>query len=106
MRALQSAAISQVELFLNSVPILAPLSRDDKMRLVDALEEKSIKPGDRVITEGEAGDKFYIIKDGEAVVRARGRVYLLRGRVIHCRLGCASLSADIRIELACHHGYF
>ncbi len=40
MREVQEAAAGQVELFLNSVPILSPLTREDKLRLVDALETK------------------------------------------------------------------
>jgi hypothetical protein len=40
VREVQEASASQVELFLNSVPILSPLTRDDKLRLVDALETK------------------------------------------------------------------
>eukprot|EP00191_Tetraselmis_sp_GSL018_P002817 CAMPEP_0177614176 /NCGR_PEP_ID=MMETSP0419_2-20121207/22512_1 /TAXON_ID=582737 /ORGANISM="Tetraselmis sp., Strain GSL018" /LENGTH=708 /DNA_ID=CAMNT_0019111209 /DNA_START=131 /DNA_END=2257 /DNA_ORIENTATION=- len=68
MRELQESATSQIELFLNSVPILTSLSNAEKMRLVDALEEKTFQPGQRVITQGDKGDLFYIIKDGEASV--------------------------------------
>lgn len=60
--------MSQVELFLNSVPILAPLSRDERLRLVDAFEESTFTPGSKVIVEGDRGDLFYIIKEGEAIV--------------------------------------
>lgn len=59
---------SQIELFLNSVPILSPLSREEKLRLVDALEEVVYPAGNTVIKQGEPGDLFYIIKEGEAVV--------------------------------------
>lgn len=68
MRDAQESATSQIELFLNSVPILAPLSREEKLRLVDALEEASFQPGSRIMTQGDKGDLFYIIKDGEAMV--------------------------------------
>ncbi|KIY94555.1 cAMP-dependent protein kinase regulatory subunit [Monoraphidium neglectum] len=37
--------VSAVELFLNSVPILNPLSREEKLRLVDAFEQRSYTPG-------------------------------------------------------------
>ena len=40
--------MSQVELFLNSVPILASLSRDERLRLVDALEETVYQQGNKV----------------------------------------------------------
>lgn len=60
--------VSAVELFLNSVPILNPLSREEKLRLVDAFEQRTYTPGTEVVVEGDPGDFFYIILDGEAVV--------------------------------------
>ncbi len=60
--------MSQVELFLNSVPILANLSREERIRLVDAFEEVTYQQGQKVITEGDKGDLFYIVKEGEAIV--------------------------------------
>jgi hypothetical protein len=39
---------SEVELFLNSVPILNPLSQEEKLQLVDAFEELTYKPGQKV----------------------------------------------------------
>eukprot|EP00891_Asterochloris_glomerata_P001614 jgi/Astpho2/1614/e_gw1.00028.5.1_t len=68
VREVHETDASQVELFLNSVPILAPLTRDEKLLLLDALEEQVYGPGVRVINQGDQGDLFYIIKEGEAVV--------------------------------------
>lgn len=68
MREVQETQVSQVELFLNSVPILAPLSRDERLRLVDAFEEVMYPAGTKVIVEGDRGDLFYIVKEGEAIV--------------------------------------
>jgi cGMP-dependent protein kinase 2 len=68
VRELQETQVSQVELFLNSVPILANLSREERIRLVDALEEVTYHAGQKVIVEGERGDLFYLVKEGEAIV--------------------------------------
>ncbi|KAG1658436.1 hypothetical protein FOA52_009857 [Chlamydomonas sp. UWO 241] len=68
VRENQETQVSQVDLFLNSVPILASLSRDERLSLVDALEEVTFQVGAKIITEGDKGDLFYIIKEGEAVV--------------------------------------
>ncbi|GLC62245.1 hypothetical protein PLESTB_001861800 [Pleodorina starrii] len=68
VRELQETQVSQVELFLNSVPILANLSREERIRLVDAFEEVAYQAGQKVIVEGDKGDLFYIVKDGEAIV--------------------------------------
>ena len=51
VREIQETEASQIELFLNSVPILASLSRDEKLRLVDALEQQTFKPTARVINQ-------------------------------------------------------
>jgi len=43
--------VSQVELFLNQVKLLANLTHDEKMRLLDALEEVTFQPGTSVIKQ-------------------------------------------------------
>ena len=43
-----------MELFLNSVPLLKSLSREEKLMLVDALEEQVFPAGTRVITQARA----------------------------------------------------
>uniref|UniRef100_A0A383WC48 cGMP-dependent protein kinase n=1 Tax=Tetradesmus obliquus TaxID=3088 RepID=A0A383WC48_TETOB len=68
LRNAAETQVSEVELFLNSVPILNPLSQEEKLQLVDAFEEKTYKRGEQIVVEGEDGDYFYIIKEGEAVV--------------------------------------
>jgi CRP-like cAMP-binding protein len=59
---------AQIELFLNSVPILQKLSVEERSRLAGALEELTFNKGARVVQQGDPGDLFYIIKEGEAVV--------------------------------------
>ena len=43
-----------MEIFLNSVPLLKSLSREEKLMLVDALEEQGFPAGTRVITQARA----------------------------------------------------
>jgi cGMP-dependent protein kinase 2 len=45
VREVQENQSSQVEIFLNSVPILSPLSREEKLRLVDAFDESTYPAG-------------------------------------------------------------
>lgn len=59
---------TEVELFLNSVKLLANLSRDEKMRLLDALEEHVYPAGSEIIVQGQPGEHFFIVKAGEAIV--------------------------------------
>jgi CRP-like cAMP-binding protein len=39
----------------------------ERSKLGDALKEERYKKGDFIIQEGQIGDKFYIISEGEAV---------------------------------------
>ncbi len=48
VREQNETQVSQVELFLNSVPILGSLSRDERLRIVDALEEIVYQQGQKV----------------------------------------------------------
>jgi len=61
-------SVGQVELFLNSVPLLSNLTYEQKVHLVDAFVEEHFAAGLTVISEGDVGDKFYIVKEGEATV--------------------------------------
>lgn len=51
----QKAEVTQVELFLNQVNLLVNLSQDEKMRLLDALEEVAYTPGTPVIKQVPRG---------------------------------------------------
>lgn len=51
MRESGESKSMEVELFLNSVPLLAGLSGEEKQRLVDAFDEQTFAKGERVINE-------------------------------------------------------
>ena len=63
---------SMYESFLEKVTLLAPLDKDQRNRMVDALEEVSVAPNERIINEGDEGTHFYIIVEGEISVTKRG----------------------------------
>ena len=60
------------ENFLEKVSLLAPLDKDQRNRMVDALEEVSCAPTETIITEGEEGTHFYIIVEGEVSITKAG----------------------------------
>jgi cGMP-dependent protein kinase 2 len=64
--------INELEVFLNSVPLLNSLNKEERITLADAMEERRYEKDQRVITQGEPGDFFYIIRDGEAAVIQAG----------------------------------
>ena len=55
------------ENFLQSVKILSSMDPYERSKIADALNEHKFKEGEYVIKEGEIGDKFFIIIDGEAI---------------------------------------
>ena len=59
MRETQEGEASQVELFLNSVPLLASLSREEKLALLDALDKQVFAPGVRVINQARLSHHNY-----------------------------------------------
>jgi CRP-like cAMP-binding protein len=41
------------------------LDKYEKLKLIDGLESKVMAKGEPVFNEGDAGDNFYIIEEGE-----------------------------------------
>ena len=58
---------NKYEAFLKSVEILSTIEPYELLQISDALKSSSFNKGDYVIREGEFGDVFYIIEEGEAV---------------------------------------
>lgn len=50
--------------FLKDVKVLAGLTPQERSKLADALSTEIYHSGDRIVTEGEIGDKFYLIESG------------------------------------------
>jgi hypothetical protein len=64
---------------LRSISIFAPLPTPTLERLARNLVPISLPAGATVIEQGEAGDRFYAIVDGEAQVRTDGRAIATLG---------------------------
>lgn len=56
----------QYEDFLQTVPILQNMDHYERSKVADVVKEKRYKAGETIITQGEAGDIFYILVEGEA----------------------------------------
>ncbi len=57
---------------IEGVPMFAPLSVAAKERLAARLEPRSVGAGEVVIRAGEAGDRFYVVDEGELEITAEG----------------------------------
>jgi MFS family permease len=58
--------------FIDQVPMFAPLSVAAKERVAANLVPLSVPAGEVVIREGDAGDRFYIVGEGELDIDANG----------------------------------
>ena len=57
---------------IQQVPMFAPLSIAVKERVAANLVPRSVHAGELVIRAGEAGDRFYIVEDGELEISGEG----------------------------------
>eukprot|EP01104_Vermistella_antarctica_P010458 TRINITY_DN279_c1_g1_i2.p1 TRINITY_DN279_c1_g1~~TRINITY_DN279_c1_g1_i2.p1 ORF type:complete len:396 (+),score=86.76 TRINITY_DN279_c1_g1_i2:127-1314(+) len=58
----------QYKQFLDKVTILAPLDPYERLTVADALESVNFKKGEVIVRQGDIGDIFYIIVEGEVQV--------------------------------------
>lgn len=58
---------------LRSLPLFAPLGAPRLEGLADSLAELEVPAGTVVVREGEPGDRFYVVAEGELDVDAAGR---------------------------------
>lgn len=56
------------EEFLITVPLLSSLSPEERSKIADALVSWTVEDGEIVIEEGQMGDAFFFIEEGEAIV--------------------------------------
>lgn len=60
------------ESFLEEVSLLSSLTPYERSKIADALETIKYPAGSYIITEGDVGDKFYILESGSAEAVKRG----------------------------------
>jgi CRP/FNR family cyclic AMP-dependent transcriptional regulator len=58
---------------LAAVPLFSGLSRNDLQRVANAADRVSVKTGRNLVVQGRLGHEFFLILDGEAVVRRNDR---------------------------------
>lgn len=56
------------EKFLKNLPILSHLSTLERNKLIDVLKIKTVPKGSVIIRQGEMGENFYIIEQGDCIV--------------------------------------
>mmetsp|Transcript_2012 Transcript_2012/g.5431 ORF Transcript_2012/g.5431 Transcript_2012/m.5431 type:complete len:791 (-) Transcript_2012:683-3055(-) len=61
------------EAFLEKVQLLEPLTKEQRNRMVDVLEEVEFNPNETIIREGDAGTHFYIVVEGHVSITKSGQ---------------------------------
>ena len=56
------------EQFLSTVTLLSSLDAHDRSKIADALVSSVYMDGEAVVRQGEMGDTFFFIEEGEATV--------------------------------------
>nr|XP_002128915.1 cAMP-dependent protein kinase type II regulatory subunit-like isoform X1 [Ciona intestinalis] len=62
----------QYEDFLATVPLLSTLTVEERMKVADAMVTKNYEDEDCILKQGDPADYFYIVIDGQVVVKRRG----------------------------------
>lgn len=73
MRA-SKAEIERYAKYLEKVEILSPLLKEERKALAEALLETHYKKGEKILQQGEQGNCFYMVYEGEVAVIKDGKV--------------------------------
>lgn len=72
--------IEQVIGFLVDAPMFGDLDSSELTQIVQIMQVRNLEPGEVVFAEGEAGDAWYVVFDGEVEVVKDDRVIAVLGR--------------------------
>nr|XP_019957040.1 PREDICTED: cAMP-dependent protein kinase type II-alpha regulatory subunit-like [Paralichthys olivaceus] len=61
------------EAFIECVPLLKSLELSERMKIVDVLGARAFKDEERVITQGDQADCFYIVESGEVKIMIKSK---------------------------------
>ncbi|CAD7954549.1 unnamed protein product [Amoebophrya sp. A25] len=67
---------TRYESFLKQVTLLKNMTSYELSQVADALKAETYANGEHIVTEGEAGDKFYIVENGAPVAVKNGEVVM------------------------------
>eukprot|EP00931_Biecheleriopsis_adriatica_P025916 TRINITY_DN1581_c1_g1_i1.p1 TRINITY_DN1581_c1_g1~~TRINITY_DN1581_c1_g1_i1.p1 ORF type:complete len:407 (-),score=98.67 TRINITY_DN1581_c1_g1_i1:61-1281(-) len=59
--------------FLKTVTLISSLDEYERSQIADALVQETFKSGDKIVTQGEPGDKFYILEEGALYAEKSGK---------------------------------
>lgn len=72
VKGAQMRKMERYEKFLANVKILASMDPYERSKLAEAFKEEHFKTGDTIIKEGDEGNCFYLVEEGEATAMKGG----------------------------------
>lgn len=57
--------------------VLSEVSQEEKEKLADCFAKETYNDDEKIINQGDAGDKFYLVKEGEAYAIKEGQRKLM-----------------------------
>ncbi|MGI0078579.1 MAG: cyclic nucleotide-binding domain-containing protein [Nitrososphaerales archaeon] len=70
---------SRFEMF-GAIPLFRSLSKEELTEMANSSKEMSFPSGASIVKEGDAGLGFYLVAEGQAVVKRKGRILSKLGR--------------------------
>ncbi|XP_049589556.1 protein kinase, cAMP-dependent, regulatory, type II, alpha, B [Syngnathus scovelli] len=61
------------EAFVECVPLLKSLELSERMKIVDVLAARSFEDGERIITQGDEADCFYMVESGQVRIMIKSK---------------------------------
>ncbi len=63
-----------------AIPLFRSLSKEELTEMANSSKEMSFPSGASIVKEGDAGLGFYLVAEGQAVVKRKGRILSKLGR--------------------------
>lgn len=73
------AKSDEVAAHLGEVPLFSRCSKKELRTVAQSLDVREVPEGARLVRQGEAGDSFFVLIEGSAVVRRNGRKLAMLG---------------------------
>lgn len=65
IKSVASSMSSEIKRFLKTIPFFSSLTSKQRSKLLPIIVYQNFKSGERILIEGDPGDTFYIIKEGQ-----------------------------------------
>jgi CRP/FNR family cyclic AMP-dependent transcriptional regulator len=74
-----TATDSRIEMFGN-IPLFRSLGKEELVELANSSKEMNFSSGDTIVKDGDAALGFYVVADGGALVKRKGKTLAKLGR--------------------------